>query len=133
MNYLLLKDHLLEIAVLFRQVHFGGGTKDVIPEKFIVSKNPPYHKGHFYIKDSTEGNAENIKKSVVHIRKVERKQTILQTVQQKGSVSVKDIQRLIPGYSEKTIQRELLALVAEGKLKKRGERRWSTYVPSDKV
>lgn len=44
-----------------------------------------------------------------------------------GEASVKDFVLVIPDCSEKTIQRELLSLVAEGVLKKTGERRWSKY------
>jgi len=57
----------------------------------------------------------------------DRRKIILALIKQKPSLTVKDIAKSIPGYSEKTIQRELLAMVAEGILMKRGERRWSTY------
>lgn len=42
-------------------------------------------------------------------------------------LTIKDISGIITDCSEKTIQRELIALMAEGKIKKRGERRWSRY------
>ncbi|GMQ95414.1 MAG: hypothetical protein BMS9Abin13_527 [Patescibacteria group bacterium] len=42
-------------------------------------------------------------------------------------LTIKDISGSISGCSEKTIQRELLALVAARILGKKGERRWSTY------
>jgi hypothetical protein len=45
----------------------------------------------------------------------------------KGSVTIKDITDKIRDCSEKTIQRELISMVANGVLKKTGERRWSTY------
>lgn len=57
----------------------------------------------------------------------DRRKIILALVRQKPSLTVKDIARSITGYSEKTIQRELLAMVAEGTLIKKGDRRWSTY------
>jgi len=57
----------------------------------------------------------------------DRRKIILALIKQKPSLTVKDIVKSIPGYSEKTIQRELLAMVADGILVKRGERRWSTY------
>ncbi len=44
-----------------------------------------------------------------------------------SDVSIKDITAVIKDCSEKTIQRELLALVEENVLKKSGERRWSRY------
>lgn len=57
----------------------------------------------------------------------DRRKIILALIKQKPSLTVKDIGKSIPHVSEKTIQRELLAMVAEGILAKRGERRWSTY------
>ncbi len=57
----------------------------------------------------------------------ERRDQIVKEVSKKGEVSVKDISLVITDCSEKTLQRELLALVAEGVLLKTGERRWSRY------
>ena len=57
----------------------------------------------------------------------DRRKIILAIIKQKPQLAVKDISKSIPAVSEKTIQRELLAMVEEGILKKTGERRWSTY------
>lgn len=57
----------------------------------------------------------------------DRRKIILALLKQKPAVTVGDISKSITGVSEKTIQRELLAMVAENILLKRGERRWSTY------
>jgi hypothetical protein len=59
--------------------------------------------------------------------KNDRRTIILALIKQKPALGVKDFVKSIPGVSEKTIQRELLAMVSEGVLVKRGERRWSTY------
>ncbi len=56
-----------------------------------------------------------------------RKRTIADIIRRKGVVSIKDISAEIKDFSEKTIQRELLAMVASGYITKEGERRWSTY------
>lgn len=47
---------------------------------------------------------------------------------EKRFMSVKDVNVFFKDYSDKTIQRELVALVSEGVLKKEGERRWSKYM-----
>ena len=60
-----------------------------------------------------------------HIK--DRSEAILSIIQSKGQVSIKDVSHLIRGVSEKTIQRELVALTEQGRVVKRGERRWSTY------
>ena len=83
-----------------------------------------------FIKDKNS----NIKKQdkIIHpkttdIRHNSRRNTILELLQNKPFVTVKDVVDAIHGCSSKTLQRELLSLVSEGILKKKGERRWSTY------
>jgi len=56
-----------------------------------------------------------------------RRDRILSLLRLKGKVSVRDVSEVIKDCSEKTLQRELVALVKDGVLKKEGERRWSTY------
>ncbi len=56
-----------------------------------------------------------------------RRQKIVDLIKMKGEVSIKDISDNFFDCSEKTIQRELIALVEEGVLAKAGERRWSRY------
>lgn len=59
--------------------------------------------------------------------KSERQTLILSTISARGESSIKDLTDVIKGCSEKTIQRELIALVDSGSLLKTGERRWSRY------
>lgn len=73
-------------------------------------------KGH--IKDSTATAGGHIK---------DRRDSILAVIKDKQSASIKDIAHMIRGVSEKTVQRELAALIEQGILTKKGERRWSTY------
>lgn len=54
---------------------------------------------------------------------------ILEFVRKHKNVSIKDIAKVIKGFSEKTIQRELGSLIQQGLVEKRGERRWSIYSP----
>ncbi|HEY9481240.1 MAG TPA: hypothetical protein VIR98_03370 [Candidatus Paceibacterota bacterium] len=69
------------------------------------------HKGHLPKADSKD----------------DRQAIIVKLLSKKSGLSVKDFVGAIKGVSEKTIQRELLSMVAAGVLKKEGERRWSTY------
>ncbi len=57
----------------------------------------------------------------------DRKESILSLIRTKERVSIKDISMIIVGVSEKTVQRELQALIASGQVIRSGERRWSTY------
>lgn len=63
----------------------------------------------------------------VDVSRDDRRKIILALIKQKPAITVGDIAKSISGVSEKTIQRELLSMVAENVLIKRGERRWSTY------
>jgi len=58
---------------------------------------------------------------------VSRRELILDLIRKSGTITVKDASNLIKGYSEKTLQRELVSLVSQGVLKREGERRWSKY------
>ncbi len=82
----------------------------------------------------------HLKKSLLELQKIkktsnsqskgqqsDRKTAILKLFDNKDSISIKDAVVEIEGCSEKTIQRDLLSLVRDGVLTKKGERRWSTY------
>lgn len=56
-----------------------------------------------------------------------RQEVILAMLKSGAKLTIKDFAQNIKDCSEKTIQRELLTLVAKGILKKEGERRWSKY------
>ncbi len=56
-----------------------------------------------------------------------RRKILMELLNKKDKISIKDATSAIENCSEKTIQRELLALVRDGLAIKEGERRWSTY------
>ncbi|MDR3548076.1 MAG: hypothetical protein P4M11_07425 [Candidatus Pacebacteria bacterium] len=61
----------------------------------------------------------------------DRRTAILSILRAKGPSYIKDISTMIRDVSEKTIQRELQALVLDGTIRREGERRWSRYsIPS---
>ncbi len=64
------------------------------------------------------------------IIKSNRHDTIMSFIIGQASATIKDIAALFPGVSEKTIQRELNYLVSNGRITKRGEKRWSVYMAS---
>jgi len=63
----------------------------------------------------------------VSVKKNSRQNTIIALLKRKKEIMIKDVSPLISGCSEKTIQRELSAMVAAGILRKIGEKRWSRY------
>ena len=56
-----------------------------------------------------------------------RRERIKTIVEAKGEASIKDISEIITDVSEKTIQRELQAMIEDNLIKRHGERRWSKY------
>lgn len=69
----------------------------------------------------------NINKGGVTLQ-VGRKDKILSFINDRKSAVIKDIVSLFPEVSEKTIQRELNALIESGRITKRGSKRWSIYM-----
>lgn len=63
----------------------------------------------------------------ISVKKNSRQSTIIGLLKRKKEIMIGDVSPLITGCSEKTIQRELLAMVAAGILRKIGEKRWSKY------
>ncbi len=60
-------------------------------------------------------------------KKDKRQNQILELLKHQPNLTIKDFVRVIPGCSEKTIQRELAELMKKGVIKREGERRWSRY------
>lgn len=73
-----------------------------------------HDKGHISDTPQTQGQSD-------------RRSAILSILNSKGPSDIKDISTLIRGVSEKTIQRELQALVQAGLVAREGERRWTRY------
>lgn len=57
----------------------------------------------------------------------DRRERILTILQAKGEATIKDISAIVTDCSEKTIQRELNAMIEENIVKRQGHRRWSKY------
>ncbi|MEX0917892.1 MAG: hypothetical protein WDZ93_01945 [Candidatus Paceibacterota bacterium] len=58
---------------------------------------------------------------------LDRRERIKTVLQAKGTASIKDISDIITDCSEKTIQRELNAMIEDKVVQRQGERRWSVY------
>ncbi len=62
------------------------------------------------------------------IEQQERQRSIINIIKDKKKMTSKELMSFMTECSEKSIQRDLSALVADGVLKKVGEKRWSTYI-----
>jgi hypothetical protein len=56
-----------------------------------------------------------------------RRQSIIKVIGQIKSASLTDIKNVIVDVGEKTLQRELMSLIAEGVVLKTGDKRWARY------
>lgn len=79
------------------------------------------------IKPADKGDKGQKEKMAVKDKKDNRKVAIINLLKKKSHLTIKDFSEAIVGCSAKTIQRELLDLVAKGVVEKEGERRWSRY------
>ncbi len=113
---LILLDEVPTLSALAKQVPAQRDRISVIRQPQSSINHSTSHKGH--IKDIKSLLDNNIK---------DRREAVLSVIRDKKTASIKDISMLIRGVSEKTIQRELLALISSGLVEKKGERRWSTY------
>lgn len=87
-----------------------------LKEQRSVQSRRSIHKGH--VKDIESVSDSSVK---------DRRGAILSIIRARERASIKDISTLVRGVSEKTIQRELSALIDSGAVKRQGERRWSIY------
>ncbi len=110
-------DEAPTLAELFKSV--ASTSKE--PQAGRGSEAPPMSKpGVRPIKD-TQGHSVKMPTSSG------RRDAVLSVLRSKGPSYIKDISTVIRDVSEKTIQRELSALVEEGTVMRSGERRWTTY------
>jgi hypothetical protein len=84
------------------------------------------------VRDTTKlpiNNTDQGKRSygAVEEKKSGRQDIITNLLKKRQGLNIKDFSHVISGCSEKTIQRELLEMVARGTLRKEGDRRWSKY------
>lgn len=78
-------------------------------------------------KGQTKGQVSDKPAAAASAPKSDRREAILSVLRSKGPSYIKDLSTVIRDVSEKTIQRELAALVEEGVVTRTGERRWTTY------
>ena len=65
--------------------------------------------------------------SISDVAKDENNSEIFSIIKEKKTVTPQDLYNIFPDYSTKRVQRELQKLAAEGKIEKKGEKRWVSY------
>jgi hypothetical protein len=101
----------------------GINIKDKIVKEYL----PTVHLEKLPTVDKDLGGNPLKQFGAVSVKKNSRQSIIIGLLKRKKEIMIKDVSPLISGCSEKTIQRELSAMVAAGVLRKIGEKRWSRY------
>lgn len=97
----------------------GHAAHQSTPRPRLTAPHVPKGQNKGHVSDTREVLATPVKS--------DRREAILSVLRSKGPSYIKDLSTVIRDVSEKTIQRELQALVAEGVISRTGERRWTTY------
>jgi hypothetical protein len=79
------------------------------------------------VKDTIRSQGEHVDKETVSAETSSRGDRILAVLRTRDLLGIKDVSINLPEYSEKMIQRELADLVAGGRVRKVGSKRWSRY------
>ena len=123
MNFSILKNEFIYMTEFL--THFRRSSahhQDLERNFFDVKQVPSVHK------PVAQGVAHQGQSNVLDVYKRNNRQTIIiNLLKKKDNLTIHDIAETISDCSEKTIQRELIALIQAGIVKKEGERRWSTY------
>ncbi|OHA89813.1 MAG: hypothetical protein A3C70_00975 [Candidatus Zambryskibacteria bacterium RIFCSPHIGHO2_02_FULL_43_14] len=126
-NYDILISELLRLKQEAEKSLNITSLREITTDRGILSE--PQKIG--YLKDSSAdklAEKSRLKEfGAVSVKKNSRQSIIIAILKRKKEVMIKDISPLISGCSEKTIQRELSAMVRAGILRKVGEKRWSRY------
>lgn len=135
----------VEGAYTFKEEFFAVDKMIPAPLKrdYLKRSDTQDYKGQSIIKDMIDNHLSLTPKSKSEAVKInrpaqkdvrssseskgDRRENILRVLRKKGNITIKDLSQAVSGCSEKTIQRELLSMVAVGVLKKEGEKRWSRY------
>jgi hypothetical protein len=139
MNYNIFKHELQTFLKLVEDANWLANSNGVIlsGDFFDVGNTPinnsPIVSPLGVLKDMNNlSNRMSVKKENLPLRdnKAEssNRQSVIISLLKKGNeLGIKDFVTAITGCSEKTVQRELSAMVSKGQIKKTGEKRWSRY------
>ena len=130
---ILKQSHILARMDARENKYKGQNNRDVITDKkeeikeTIMTQKKDTPSAHSMIMEHNT-KQPTVPTSSFQMRKTGRREQILALFVKGVDVSIKDIASRIRGCSEKTIQRELNALLEDNLIERIGEKRWSRYV-----
>lgn len=145
MNGTILKNELVSLRKDYTHSYFGNDN-GVFGGSVAINIAPDLH-AQFFTQDTTKSssphvssteNQNDIKTTFNTIQNdiqknseeetKQRREKILYIISEKRDVTIKDITDNVKDCSDKTIQRDLNALIVAGSIVKVGNKRWSRYV-----
>jgi hypothetical protein len=114
------RSSLSESVSISREDLIDVREKSRFPEPHMIDRSSREKE----VKDTISSQASPEKAS---LSVSSRTQAILEVLRSHGEMGIRDVASNLPEYSEKMIQRELAELVAGGRVKKSGLKRWSRY------
>lgn len=142
MNYSIIKQEFSNLADVFvvqntqnKSTNFDSISKNFfdvvdnrhrIPTMTLTSTHNSVHQEEVFNVDVSIKDKVSTNENVV-VKRTNRQNIIIGLLKKKKELTIKDIALVIKDCSEKTIQRELIAFIDSGVLKRTGERRWSKY------
>lgn len=117
-------------ASYFRDDMPALSSPDNKPEHGYGGKASPVHSsyiGRDGVGSSSTGGQQKQSSSRQLSAKDKRRKKIMDLFKDQPEITVNDVTDVVNGYSTKTIQRDLKALVKAGELEKHGKRRWTSY------
>lgn len=142
MNYSIIKQEFSNLVDVFvvqntqnKSTNFDSISKNFfdvvdnrhrIPTMTLASTHNLVHQEEVFNVDVSLKDKVSTNDNVV-VKRTNRQNVILSLLKKKKELTIKDIAQVIKDCSEKTIQRELIAFIDSGVLKRTGERRWSKY------
>ncbi len=91
------------------------------------SNTPPQRTTQRMAQSPTQQHESGNKSATSAQSTVDRRDRIKTILEAKGEATIKDISEIVTDCSEKTVQRELNAMIEDNIVKRQGERRWSRY------
>lgn len=127
MKYIDTLDSPISVSDLFNIVAPEIKMRELLGGLTVKDKNGYKSSARRQLPAISEKDKHLKKVANISVKKNTRQNTIISILRRKKEIMIKDISSLIDDCSEKTIQRELSAMVQSGVLRKEGEKRWSRY------
>jgi len=115
------------LRTLSTYISSNGGIESTLSTFDTAAERTPSTRRTAAPSGGTRAQARQSAAPSVAANTADRRTRISTILEAKGEATIKDISEIVTDCSEKTIQRELNAMIEDNVVKREGERRWSKY------